>query len=625
MDYKEPKVGPTNKKSLDKTFHNKNKLKCTYTNADGILKGNKYSEILNYIDVHNPDVFFVTETKLKTDDVLVHLDNYNIFRKDRMNSLGGGVLILTKKMFHCEIVDNFIWENGEILVIKMVINFKTIHLCVVYRPPGTGIECLNVIRDTFEYLSSLSGQVIVTGDFNFKNIDWVEGTLKIYDNLSHLFFESIGDNFFTQNVVEVTRVRGNNEPSLLDLIITKSPLEVENLVHRSPFGLSDHCVLDFEFLLNDGGSDAEIQPMEKRNYFRANWTGMHNFVSCVDWQQEFMNKNLDEKWSSFKDIYDLAISRFVPIKNDQNLRGKNNKKWINYRAKRNIMAKEAAWNHYLKRKTPYRYRLYQIARNKATFEVRSARKKFEESLSIEVKSNPRAFYGYVRSLTNIKETVGNLKRNDGSLTSDNHEKCNILNEAFGSVFINEDPNIPTIGVNVDSSISNIDFTTHDIVELLRANKSNSSGPDGVHPMVLRECSVAFSYPLYLLFRESLDEAHLPEDWRKSNIIPIFKKGNKSEALNYRPISITSIVVRTLERIIKTKLVQYLDRNNLISPDQHGFRSKRSTVTQLLEYLEDITSSLDSGEPVDAVYLDCRKAFDTVPHRRLIAKTNNMGV
>ena len=123
MDYKEPKVGPTNKKSLDKTFHNKNKLKCTYTNADGILKGNKYSEILNYIDVHNPDVFFVTETKLKTDDVLVHLDNYNIFRKDRMNSLGGGVLILTKKIFHCEIVDYFIWENGEILVIKMVINF----------------------------------------------------------------------------------------------------------------------------------------------------------------------------------------------------------------------------------------------------------------------------------------------------------------------------------------------------------------------------------------------------------------------------------------------------------------------------------------------------------------------
>ena len=132
-------------------------------------------------------------------------------------------------------------------------------------------------------------------------------------------------------------------------------------------------------------------------------------------------------------------------------------------------------------------------------------------------------------------------------------------------------------------------------------------------------------PLAIIFRKLLNEGVAPEDWRTAHIIPVFKKGSRAKAGNYRPISLTSVIGKILERIIKEQITEHLDRHNLIYDTQHGFRKGRSCTTNLLVYLEDITKLVDDGTPVDAVYLDLAKAFDTVPHRRLIAKIKAHGV
>ena len=162
-------------------------------------------------------------------------------------------------------------------------------------------------------------------------------------------------------------------------------------------------------------------------------------------------------------------------------------------------------------------------------------------------------------------------------------------------------------------------------KLLGLDPTKAAGPDEIPPSMLKALADELCIPLAIIFRKSLNEGVVPEDWRTAHIIPVFKKGSNAKAGNYRPISLTSVIGKVLERIIKEQITEHLDRHNLIYDTQHGFRKGRSCTTNLLVYLEDITKLIDDGTPVDAVYLDLAKAFDTVPHRRLIAKIKAHGV
>jgi hypothetical protein len=129
----------------------------------------------------------------------------------------------------------------------------------------------------------------------------------------------------------------------------------------------------------------------------------------------------------------------------------------------------------------------------------------------------------------------------------------------------------------------------------------------------------------MIFRESLIKGKLPDDWKKAAVAPIFKSGNKKEPSNYRPVSLTSVVCKLCEKIIRDKLMSYLLNMNLLSDNQYGFRPKRSCNIQLLEILDRWAESVDEGSPIDVIYLDFSKAFDSVAHDRLLFKLNCLGV
>ena len=121
------------------------------------------------------------------------------------------------------------------------------------------------------------------------------------------------------------------------------------------------------------------------------------------------------------------------------------------------------------------------------------------------------------------------------------------------------------------------------------------------------------------------EGKVPQDFRDGNICPLFKKGKKEAPGNYRPVSLTSVVGKVLESIIKDELTSHLEANNILIPQQHGFRSGKSCTTNLLEYLNQVTEMIDNGEPVDIVFFDYQKAFDLVPHKHLMKKLESCGV
>ena len=151
------------------------------------------------------------------------------------------------------------------------------------------------------------------------------------------------------------------------------------------------------------------------------------------------------------------------------------------------------------------------------------------------------------------------------------------------------------------------------------------GPDKLPPLFLKQLSSELSIPLTIIFNKSISEGYVPTQWKEAEVTAIFKKGNKNLSNNYRPVSLTSILCKTLESFITDSIQNHMESNSLFSSCQHGFRKHRSCVTQLLEVMNDFTNFIENKKNIDILYLDFSKAFDTVPHERLLTKLKAYGI
>ena len=203
-------------------------------------------------------------------------------------------------------------------------------------------------------------------------------------------------------------------------------------------------------------------------------------------------------------------------------------------------------------------------------------------------------------------------------------KAEALNNFFSSVFTIEDTtNMPTLGDRpVLNTLNELNLTQADVQKILQNLKPDKAqGLDEMHPRVLRELNTELDKTLFILFRKNLEYEQIPIAWKEGQIIPIFKKGDKSSVSNYRPVSLTSV----MGTIVRNNIMEHLIKEKLLADAQHGFVSGRSCVTQLIETIEEWTQMLDKGNSVNAVYLDFHKAFDTVAQKRLLTKLKGYGV
>ena len=206
-----------------------------------------------------------------------------------------------------------------------------------------------------------------------------------------------------------------------------------------------------------------------------------------------------------------------------------------------------------------------------------------------------------------------------------------LNGYFSSVFTKEDiSSLPVADAKFQGAKSEylgpLVVTPELVAKKIRAMKDNKSpGVDGIPPKLLMETVDQISIPLARVFNLSLKEGVVPFEWKEANIIPLFKKGSRNKSENYRPVSLTSVICKLLERLIKDHMVDFLVKHKLLNSSQHGFLKARSCLTNMLCFLEEITKWIDVGSPVDIIYLDFQKAFDKVPHQRLLLKLKAHGI
>ena len=211
------------------------------------------------------------------------------------------------------------------------------------------------------------------------------------------------------------------------------------------------------------------------------------------------------------------------------------------------------------------------------------------------------------------------------IVSDNMEMSEVFADYFSGIFVGVNPISPADHQLFEGVMDPLTISYDNVRRLLlELDAASASGPDGVHSLVLKSCATALAYPLCIIFRQSLNSASLPREWKRSIVIPIFSSGMWRIPKSYRPVSLTSICCKTMERIAGSHSVEYLESNGLLSANQFGFRSGRSTEDQLIIFYGNILRWVDKGFVVDVVFMDFSKAFDLVLHTLLIDKLRLLG-
>ena len=588
------------------------------------------------VDAVAPDIILGCESWLDSSitSASVFPEGYVAYRRDRPGDSHGGVFILVSSRLECSQPENLqLSDESELIWVEVKIpGAKNLFLCSFYKPPRIHQpgyfaeldECLRLIPD--------DAHVWIGGDFNLSSIDWKNNTVATYATNGTLCKELLDlslDHNLTQVVTRPTRITPDTQ-SITEYFFTNN----QTLINNSKVipGISDHESVYVESSLRPFINKS--LPRQVFQYHKANFVTLkEKLIGKMDYFLALSpHSNCNDLWIFFRDSLLSVMDECIPKKTVRDK--KNHKPWITPHMKTlqrrlsRLLRKTKQTNdssirqRYLKTKAAVqklrRQNYWQYINN-----LIDPPKEGEQNSP----SNQKRFWNYIKSLRRDNCGVSPLRDHEGKLNSAPLDKANILNRQYVSVFTKEDPsNIPSPAGEPYPDMAKIEITEEGVCKLLRnLNPHKASGPDGLPGRILKECADEISPFLTTIFNKNLEEGNVPEDWKKASISAVFKKGDRHCAANYRPVSLTSLCCKIQEHILTSNIRRHLARYQILTDGQHGFRERRSCETQLLTLAHELASNLDNGCRTDLIILDFAKAFDKVPHQRLLRKLSHYGI
>ena len=600
----------------------------------------------------------VTESHLKPKHLAaeVHIEQYNVVRADRTtDKKNGGVAVY----YNNSLVSNEISTYSDDYCQAVILYVKTLNLVIagVYRPPNSKDTEVASFRACIDKIDSFikkypNSEFQMYGDLNFKYVDWETMTLKaghgqkISEQIcADILLNFMQKNLLSQHVSENTR----KNKSLLDLVITNSPEIIHSVIVETT-NLSDHDMITTRIInekLTMQEKDPEYTPVnqfDRLNWNKAKWEEIRKDLSDINWQLTLENKDVDEICETINNKVSDIANKYCPTH-----KATSSKSFVP-RERRSLIRTRKHINaniNLLKYVKPAETKQQIESRDNKIIKLEKQKSEIEDKIkySIEtedmrkeaeilekIKLNPKAFYSYAQRKRKVKCKVGPLIDQNGNLQSDHKTMADILQKQYTKMF--SEPTNPTEIDNEDANtnsdnatkLEDIEFSETDIIKAIDSMPNYSApGPDKFPSIVLKQCKYELATPLRILWRQSLDEGQVPKSLKKQSIVPIYKKDSKAKPENYRPVSLTSHILKLFERVIREKLVEFIENETKLSNNQYGFRPRRSTISQLLAHIDRIICILERNKNADVMYLDFSKAFDKVCHVKLIQKLKSYNI
>ena len=345
--------------------------------------------------------------------------------------------------------------------------------------------------------------------------------------------------------------------------------------------------------------------------------------ATVKFFNEQCQKSVESNWLYFKDTLVKALDHFVPSKR---VSGRYSLPWLTRTNKRLIRQKQKAYNRAKKSNKDSDWATFRRLRKKSQQSMKQAHWDYVNRILEEDGKNSKGLWRYLKGMRKDNAGVSPLSSN-GKIVTTAQEKAEALNKQFSSVFTREDnSNIPEMGPSPYEKMPPIEVTEKGVKALLSGlNSRKATGPDDIPAILLKTCADDITPMLTFIIQKSINAAKVPLDWKKATVTPIYKKGNRAMPENYRPVSLTSICCKIAEHVIVSNVMKHLDKTNFLSDQQHGFRRKRSCESQLIITTNELAEILNRKGQVDMAILDFAKAFDKVPHNRLLKKLGHCNI
>ena len=586
---------------------------------------NKKEEVNNLLHHSDPSVIIGTETWLNPSICSAEIfpPNYEVFRKDRRDGYGGVLLAVKRDYITDQLETN---TSSESVFTKLTIGKnQALIIGSLYRPPSSDISYMEELCSVIEniYNTNKNAVLWLGGDLNLPDIVWE--TLEVKGNqvataITQRFLDMLHNCGSEQIVTFPTR-----NSNTLDLFLTNRPGFINKCV--SIPGLSDHDGVSVESAIVAN----KTKPVRRKIFLwkRVNLDEMKQ--SCIEFQHQFLSSYnetscVEDMWTDIKTNLDTILESSVPSKMTSS---RFSKPWINRDVKALSRRKKRSFAKARRTGNRRDIKRYQTLKKATRTACKSAYNEYVTNIiSPESTTNPKRFWSFINSKHKDNSGVVPLKSSDGITYSDPERKANILNDQFTSVFNSGETtdNIRPMGDNTYPSMPDITVTPKGVMKLLNGLQIHkATGPDGISTRLLKELAEELTPVFTIFFQASLNQGVLPSEWRNADVVPIFKKGAKNKAENYRPVSLTSISCKMLEHVITSSIMDHLEKHDILTDAQHGFRKRRSCETQLILTIQDLAKTIDDRGQTDDILLDFSKAFDKVPHARLLHKIHHYGI
>ena len=488
------------------------------------------------------------------------------------------------------------------------------------------------------------------GDFNLPHADWISGQCSTgastdEQEMVKALYELSLDFFLVQQYDCPTHREGNT----IDLLFTNNSDIIHN-VEALPSASTDHYLMNFSAVYkscdtNTEHDDARDQDnattdFNSLNFFDEdiNWDALSDDLSEYNWSREFRGLSTTEMMDRFLSVCLDIVKKWVPPRKHNHASQTKHRRSKIPKQRRSLMRRRTALKkrYVAARSDASRKSLMQ----KLVFIEKELQKSYCEQRNLvesraigKIKNNPKFFFTFAKKLSKVKIGIGPLIDSAKRLISAPRKIAEMLSEQYNSVFssphydnISMDTLFPDYEIIDTPNLSTITFTDTELAEAMNELTSNAApGPEGFPALLLKRCSTALSPPLARIWRTSLKNGEIPTLCKLATITPIHKGKSRAVPKNYRPVALTSHLIKVFEKIVRKRIVELMSDNILFNHLQHGFRGGRSCLSQLLSHFDRITTELEKGNGVDIIYLDFAKAFDKLDHGITLHKLKSLGI